>query len=122
MGKLSRQKGANEERRVANLYKQHGWPNVRRMLSQYQASSGRDLENVEPFCIQVKTGKDAFSPVHLTKALSEAYSAANKSEIPIIHSRKMNTDAVVIMTEKDWFRFIEIFGGLYVQKSNNKDG
>lgn len=108
MGKLSRNKGASEERRVANLYKKFGWPKVRRMLSQYQQSSGRDLENVQPFCIQVKAGKSVYHPIHLTKALSEAFDAAEKREIPIVHSRKDGGGSIVFMAEEDWFRFVEL--------------
>lgn len=121
MGKLSRNKGAAEERRVASEYKKRGWDKVRRMLSQYQQSSGRDLENVEPFCIQVKVGESVHSPIHLTKALSEAFSAAKKKEIPIVHSRKNGEkQAVVYMMEEDWFRFVELLSNGQVEVSKVK--
>lgn len=118
MGKLSRNKGASEERRIANLYKQLGWNEARRFLGQYQESSGRDIENVEPFCIQVKTGKSAYTPGQMAKALSEAFEEALKGEIPIVHSRKNGeSEGIVFMHEKDWFVFVECLSN-FINKEN----
>lgn len=117
MGKLSRNKGAAEERRVANEYKKRGWPEARRYLSQYQQSDGRDLENVEPFCIQIKTGAAAYTAGLMAKALSEAFSAAGKTQIPIVHTRKNgDSKGLVYMAEEDWFRFVELLSNRYPLK------
>lgn len=79
MGKLSRTKGANFEREIAKYFQDMGWSKARRKLSQYQETDGCDLENVEPFVVQCKSGKK----INVLIAFKEALGSSKKGEIPM---------------------------------------
>jgi hypothetical protein len=52
-GKMARNKGANFEREVAKLVSTY-FPDAQRNLRQYQGTDGRDLDNTQPLCMQLK--------------------------------------------------------------------
>jgi hypothetical protein len=59
VGKTSRRKGANYERRIARKFKRAGFPEAKRHL-EYQgeeAEEGRDLDGTQPYAVQVKCWK-----------------------------------------------------------------
>lgn len=56
MGKMSRDKGAAYERRVAAMFKEYGWVNAKRHLEVQadEAKFGRDLDGTQPLAVQCK--------------------------------------------------------------------
>ncbi len=108
MSKLSRTKGAVEERRVAALYTSILGTKVQRELSQYQESSGRDLKGCEPWCVQCKHGKR----VQVREAYYEAASAVDKKyTIPIAHIHDHGLPPLVVLSEEDWMTIVERLNG-----------
>lgn len=104
MAKNNRTKGANEERRIAKLYREIGFKDASRNLAQYQKTDGRDLSGVDGFCIQIKTGKQ----VVVRKGLMEAVEAAKPGEIPVLHFRDHGQSlAYVLIKESDWIKMIQ---------------
>ena len=73
MSKKSRDKGASAERQVASLLSDW-FPTACRNLAQYQQSSGRDLDNTEPWCVQIKQ-QERLTPKAKRVAYREAVSA-----------------------------------------------
>ncbi len=57
----SRNKGKSYENYIARIFREAGWPAAKRHL-EYQseeAVEGRDLDNTEPFAVQIKCWKKA---------------------------------------------------------------
>jgi len=96
MSKLSRTKGHNFERLVANLLKPY-FPDAKRQL-EYQEGLGRDLQGTGDFSIQCKVGKS----FKIEKALAEAI---EKKKIPLAITKRDREDIVVSMYWKD-FEFL----------------
>jgi len=74
------------ERQVTNAFKQAGWEEAKRNIEQFRKSSGRDILNTEPYCVQTKCG----TKHRLLKAYDEAKQAAKKGEIPVVVARYTN--------------------------------
>lgn len=102
MGKFQRTKGANNEREAVRLWREVGYPEARRKLSQYQERCGVDLENTGKFKVQVKSGKR----IDVWKALREAESEAKENEIPLVMAKKDRCGWVVLVEWKDFKRLI----------------
>ena len=96
MSKLSRTKGHNFERLVANLLKPY-FPDAKRQL-EYQEGLGRDLQGTGDFSIQCKVGKS----FKIENALAEA---VEKKKIPLAITKRDREDIVVSMYWKD-FEFL----------------
>jgi hypothetical protein len=96
MSKLSRTKGHNFERLVANLLKPY-FPDAKRQL-EYQEGLGRDLQGTGDFSIQCKVGKS----FKIENALGEA---VEKKKIPLAVTKRDREDIVVSMYWKD-FEFL----------------
>jgi hypothetical protein len=105
MGKAERVKGANEELRVAKLYRQVGLKRARRKLSQYQETDGCDIELAEPFIPQCKTGK----AISWINAYREAESAAGDNQYPVAHIHLDRVGKFVVLSEADYFEIIKGF-------------
>lgn len=104
IGKLSRNKGAAEERRVAKLYEFALCTKVQRDISQYQQSSGRDLRGCQPWCVQNKVGKK----VNARSAYLEAANAVdNEYSIAVAHIRNDNEEPLVVISEQDFMVIVE---------------
>jgi len=57
----SRSKGKNYENYIARMFREAGWTDAKRHLEfqSEEAAEGRDLDNTEPFAVQVKCWKKA---------------------------------------------------------------
>jgi hypothetical protein len=106
-GAFSRNKGAAFERKVAELYREAGFKNARRKLSQYQKSDGRDLENVDPFTVQCKCGKT----VDWLTAYHEALASNEPSFFPVVHGRIDGKGTYVFLSEEDWQEIVIMLKG-----------
>lgn len=54
-GKAARRKGHQFERKIANDFKEIGWPDARRLPEYHKDdANGVDIQNVQPFLIQCK--------------------------------------------------------------------
>lgn len=112
-GKKSRNKGAAGEREAAKYLAEFYGPGneIKRNLSQYQWSSGRDLDGTEPFCIQVKRTKGKCG---IEKALDEAMASTdNHYHIPVAMTRSDKGEWLFTMLACDFFFYAEkerIFG------------
>jgi len=98
MSKMQRTKGASFERLICAWFKKMGWKSACRNLTQYQKTDGKDLNNTEPYCCQLKCGKK----INIIAAYNEAKEAAKKGEIPICISKIDRKEVLVTMRLKDF--------------------
>lgn len=104
IGRLSRNKGATEERRCCKLYEFALGIKVQRDISQYQQSSGRDLRGCQPFAVQNKKGKQC----NVRNALAEAVSSLDSEyTIPVAHIHDDGKEPFVVLREEDWMCIVE---------------
>lgn len=104
IGRLSRNKGSAEERRVAALYASALGQRTLRELTQYQASTGRDLRGCQPYAVQVKVGKK----VNARNAYHEAASAVDMEyTLAVAHIRNDHEKPLVVLSEEDWLTIVE---------------
>jgi hypothetical protein len=102
MGALSRRKGARLERDAASWLEETTGVKFRRALSQYQESSGRDLEAIDdpsnPLVVQVKGGKLP----QIWQAYAEAEGAASPGEIPLALVKRDRYPWLVVINREDF--------------------
>ena len=100
MSKYQRDKGANYERELANLFKSHGF-NARRGLRQWQDKHGEPdvvVEDLPGLWIEAKKGKKTY-PI---AALNQAKEACSGSGIPVAIC-KDDYDKTTVTMEFDFF-------------------
>ena len=103
MGKWQRNKGANFERRRAKWWQNMGYPKARRLLSQYQETDGWDIENIEPWVEQCKSGK----AINILQALKEAKSACkNPNQIPLAAIKYDREEVLIVLSEQDFKKLL----------------
>jgi len=106
VGAMQRNKGANAEREVAELFRIWGWPDALRRSTgeEAQTAQGRDLKGTSPWCVQVQLA-DRTTP---GEKLSEAISAAADGEVPVAFIRRTRGAWMVCMRAQDWFKLAEV--------------
>jgi hypothetical protein len=78
------------------------FPDIRRNLSQYQASDGRDFDNTEPMSIQAKWHKKITMGL-IKKALNEAMSAVDdRYEYAAAVTKENGHEPMIHMRLKDF--------------------
>lgn len=104
MGKFQREKGAKNEREACKLWRELGFVEARRKLSQYQQRCGVDLENTGKFKVQVKSGKS----INVWKALEEAEKESKESDIPFVMAKKDRLGWIVVLRWRDFKNLMSI--------------
>lgn len=100
MGKMSRTKGAVYENEVCKAISSF-WPSAKRNLSQYQGSDGRDLDNTQPVCFQLKRRKK-ITLAEIKIAYIEAEESLDDEHlIPIAGWRNDNGKSMVMLSLDD---------------------
>ncbi|GIW70189.1 MAG: hypothetical protein KatS3mg101_0936 [Patescibacteria group bacterium] len=102
MGKFQRNKGASNEREACRMWREIGYPEARRKLSQYQERCGVDLENTGNFKVQVKSGKR----IDVWKALQEAEKESKAGDMPLVMAKKDRFGWIVVL---NWIDFVKFF-------------
>lgn len=106
---MQRNKGAQAERKVAELYSFALDKEVYRELSQYQKKSGRDLRGCEPYVVQIKHQKR----VNYRKAYEEARDGIGEGYIyPVAHIHEDYKEPLVVISEKFWLTCVEMLKGV----------
>lgn len=102
MSKTSRDKGKRFELEIVRMAKGFH-PDVKRNLSQFQRSDGRDLDNTEPYCIQLKRRKKV-GINDVNTGFSEAVNSADdRYWCPVCITRSDGEEAMVHMLARHWF-------------------
>ena len=109
MSRYERRKGADFERYRANWWKDLGFAEARRNLSQYQKTDGRDLGGTHPFVEQCKCG----SRITVLGAYKEACGAAREMEIPITSIKYDQEKVLIVMGEEDFGRLVKLAKGIW---------
>ena len=86
MPKKSRTKGKSGELEVVNLLRVK-WPDVCRNLDQYQKTSGRDLNNTQPWCIQIKRQRRVTDGDRNTAYVEASSAIDHQYERPVVVHR-----------------------------------
>jgi hypothetical protein len=115
MGQLSRLKGKKGEQEAVHLFRSLGFTKARRRLSQYQSSCGADLENVEPFVVQVTRGSKS-----IQKALREAQAEVKNEEIALALKREDRGVWLVAFTWTDFLKTLRFFNRSSLPLSEDK--
>ena len=88
----------NFEGDIVRLFKGLGFSDAKRNIEQSRTPSGRDVLNVQPYCVQCKYGKP-----HIKKAWQEANTEAKSGEIPVAFTRfRKEQLTLVTMSVKDF--------------------
>lgn len=113
MGKLSRNKGASFERKIANTFKQI-FGNARRGCGQTQsASNGADVEGT-PFWIECKKG----ARPNIQGAFRQALEARPKDDIRpvLVVSMKDRDQPLYTVDEKTFILFCQMFSVYHAER------
>lgn len=84
------------------MWREIGYPEARRKLSQYQERCGVDLENTGNFKVQVKSGKR----IDVWKALQEAEKESKAGDMPLVMAKKDRFGWIVVL---NWIDFVKFF-------------
>ncbi len=98
MGRASRDKGKRGEREVCALLRDL-YPDARRGFQSRQGDDEADVE-CTPFWVEVKRVKAQETP---RKAMAQAV-AATDGRVPVVFSRRDNSDWLVTMRASDWVK------------------
>lgn len=110
-GKSARTKGHSFERKIAQEFRELGWPRTCRQL-EYQKNHalGCDLENTEPFNVQCKAHKD-YAPISSILEVKDA-----KGRYPLLLTKGDHKRPVAVMY---WDNFKEILKMLKEKEFKN---
>ena len=101
-GRTSRNKGANYERQVANLFNQAGYPEAQRGLGQCRdAGEVSDVTGVPGLWIECKKHR----LVSIPAAMKQAQDACPADQTPIVVSMNDRDQTLVTMRWADWIRW-----------------
>jgi hypothetical protein len=101
MSKAARVKGLSFERVIANAFRLAGWLGAKRHLEmQAQDCMGFDLDNVDPFRVQIKRWKE-YAPI---SCITEVKSAPGC--VPMLITKGDNTPAVAVLYFDDFVRIM----------------
>ncbi len=101
----NREKGKRGERWAANAIK-HIFPKVRRNAGEQAQSGGVDLENTDPFNIEVKIGK-AYKSKMIRSLIDQVEAEGKDSCMDVVLVKPDREKAYVLMPFEDW---LEVLG------------
>ena len=114
----SRNKGKNYENHIAKLFREAGWPDAKRHLEfqSDEAEHGRDLDNTEPFAVQVKCWKKAPPITAILQVKAEGEYRIPVAILKRTQSKGVKSLEVAVMCLDDFMRLMEMvaFMGEYV--------
>lgn len=113
MGKAQRVKGHTFERKVANMFKEIGYPDAKRHLEfQFQEAMGYDIDGTFPYYIQCKKHK-AYVPINTIEEVKP-----QKDGVPVLISEPDRGEAVAVLYLKDFLNLLRKVKGLEIENGN----
>ena len=111
----SRNKGKNYENYVAKLFRKAGWPDAKRHLEfqSDEAEHGRDLDNTEPFAVQVKCWKKAPPITAILQVKAEGEYSVPVAVLKRTQSKGVKSLEVAVMYLDDFMIFMELISSLF---------
>lgn len=99
----SRRKGAEYERKVAGMFREHGYMDARRGQQYCGLTGAADVVGVPALYIECKR-REAFN-LHdaIEKAIAES-KAAGRGEFPVVVHQKDRSRTLVTMAFDDWIK------------------
>jgi Holliday junction resolvase len=102
MAKNSKRKGAEGERELSNLLKEHGY-NTRRGQQYCGANGDADVVGLDGIHIEVKR----VERLNIDDAMAQAVADAREGEKPAVFHRKNRKGWLVTMRFEDWLEMYE---------------
>ncbi len=113
MGKAQRVKGHTFERKIANIFKELGFPDAKRHLEfQFQEAKGYDLDGTEPYYIQCKKHK-VYVPISTIEEVK-----APKDGIPVLITEPDRGDAVAVLYLSDFLNLLKRIKNLEAENAS----
>lgn len=104
-GKRSRTKGHNQERHLAELFREAGFPNARRMLEYHSDDAkGVDLQNTGPYLIQSKATKN-YVPINTIEEIQ--LDKFPEDSIPVLVAKADRKKPVAVLYLDDFMDMVK---------------